>query len=49
MPNVFSARDLVSRPDNMDETVLSSLDLQIIIFLSLIFAVGGSRVGGSEY
>ena len=22
MPNVFSPRDLVSRPDNMDETVL---------------------------
>ena len=25
MPNVLSPRDLVSRPDNMDETVLSSL------------------------
>ena len=24
MPNVLSPRDLVSRPDNMDETVLSS-------------------------
>ena len=24
VPNVFSPRDLVSRPDNMDETVLSS-------------------------
>ena len=23
MPNVLSPRDLVSRPDNMDETVLS--------------------------
>ena len=22
MPNVFSPRDLVSRPDNMDETVI---------------------------
>ena len=25
MPNVLSPRDLVSRPDNMDEIVLSSL------------------------
>ena len=25
VPNVLSPRDLVSRPDNMDETVLSSL------------------------
>ena len=25
MPNVLSPRDLSSRPDNMDETVLSSL------------------------
>ena len=24
MPSVISPRDLVSRPDNMDETVLSS-------------------------
>ena len=24
VPNVLSPRDLVSRPDNMDETVLSS-------------------------
>ena len=24
VPNVLSARDLVSRPDNMDETILSS-------------------------
>ena len=24
MPNVLSPRDLVSRPDNMEETVLSS-------------------------
>ena len=24
MPNVLSPRDLVSRPENMDETVLSS-------------------------
>ena len=26
MPNVLSPRDLVSIPDNMDETVLSSSD-----------------------
>ena len=25
LPNVLSPRDLVSRPDNMDETVLSSI------------------------
>ena len=25
MPNVLSPRDLVSRPDNVDETVLSSI------------------------
>ena len=24
VPNVLSPRDLVSRPDNMDETILSS-------------------------
>ena len=24
VPNVLSARDLVSRPENMDETILSS-------------------------
>ena len=27
VPNVLSPRDLVSRPDNMDETVLSSYSL----------------------
>ena len=26
VPNVLSPRDLVSRPDNMDETVLSSME-----------------------
>ena len=24
VPNMFSPRDLVSRPDNMDETILTS-------------------------
>ena len=28
VPNVLSPRDLVSRPDNMDETVLSSQRLK---------------------
>ena len=27
MPNALSPRDLVSRPDNMDETVLSSIEI----------------------
>ena len=27
VPNVLSPRDLVSRPDNMDETVLSPTDM----------------------
>ena len=27
VPNVLCPRDLVSRPDNMDETVLSSSDI----------------------
>ena len=27
VPNVLSPRDLVSRPDNMDETVLSSYNI----------------------
>ena len=31
VPNVLSPRDLVSRPDNMDETVLSSRDCTIYI------------------
>ena len=31
MPNVLSPRDLVSRPDNMDETVLSSSCAAIFI------------------
>ena len=26
VPNVLSPRDLVSRPDNMDETILSSMN-----------------------
>ena len=29
VPNVLRPRDLVSRPDNMDETVLSSLNLHV--------------------
>ena len=29
MPNVLSPRDLVSRPDNMEETVISSQDYSI--------------------
>ena len=28
MPNVLSPRDLVSRPDNMEETVLHTADQQ---------------------
>ena len=38
MPNVLSTRDLVSRPDNTEETVLSSL------FLLFLFH-NGSIVG----
>ena len=36
MPNVLSPRDRVFRPDNMDETVLSSLQIkgQITLFAS---------------
>ena len=37
VPNVFSTRDLVSRPDNMDETVphtLSVRKLRVITVLS---------------
>ena len=33
MPNVLSPRDLVSRPDNMDETVLPSLYLHFNQYL----------------
>ena len=32
VPNVLSPRDLVSRPDNMDETVLSSSPLHVTLF-----------------
>ena len=36
VPNVLSPRDLVSRPDNMDETVLSSCKtFKLIIRLSV--------------
>ena len=28
VPNVFSPRDLVSRPYNMDETVLTTVEIQ---------------------
>ena len=31
VPNVLSPRDLVSRPDNMDKTVLSSSDKRLAI------------------
>ena len=31
MPNVLSPRDLVSRPDNMDESVLSSHSLFCVL------------------
>ena len=36
MPNVLSPRDLVSRPDNMDETVLSSYlrNMLLLLFVS---------------
>ena len=37
VPNVLSPRDLVSRPDNMDETVLSSSYTKINIFLSSLY------------
>ena len=36
VPNVLSPRDLVSRPDNMDETILSS-------YLSLTFIIHGNQ------
>ena len=36
VPNVLSPRDLVSRPDNMDETVLSSSNIHIIFIFALL-------------
>ena len=35
VPNVLSPRDLVSRPDNMDETVLSSFAYLYILTKSV--------------
>ena len=32
MPNVLSPRDLVSRPDNMDKTVLHTVSWASLIF-----------------
>ena len=31
MPNVLSSRDLVSRPDNMDKTVLTYTNIRVLI------------------
>ena len=31
VPNVLSPRDLVSRPDNMDETVLHTFGLVVLL------------------
>ena len=38
VPNVFSPRDLVSRPDNMDETVLSSFREPICLNYKNVFS-----------
>ena len=37
MPNVLSPRDLVSRPDNMDETVVSSSMVFVLLQCSSFF------------
>ena len=34
MPNVLSPRDLVSKPDNMDETVLHTLFINYSFYLT---------------
>ena len=36
MPNVLSPRDLVSRPDNMDETVLHNYCQNVMMCLILL-------------
>ena len=36
VPNVLSPRDLVSRPDNMDETVLSSSIIEAFGYKNVI-------------
>ena len=38
VPNVFSPRDLVSRPDNMDETVPHTI-LRFVLMLTLLRAM----------
>ena len=44
MPNVLSPRDLVSRPDNMDETVLSSHVLYFVLLHIIIVVLSASKV-----
>ena len=41
VPNVLSPRDLVSRPDNMDETVLSSE--KVVVLKSPCSATGSCK------
>ena len=48
MPNVLSPRDLVSRPDNMDETVLSSLPRGSAVAWWLMPRTPDPEVGGSS-
>ena len=36
VPNVFSPRDLVSGPENMDETELSSFWIEPILFVPFL-------------
>ena len=40
VPNVLSPRDLVSRPDNMDETILSSSG---VFFLSKTIILNNTK------
>ena len=36
VPNVLSTRDLVSRPDNMDETVLSASSSKVTLLQKVV-------------
>ena len=36
VPNVLSPRDLIFRPDNMDETVPHTLNIMLIHFVPLV-------------
>ena len=49
VPKVFSPRDLVSRPDNMDETVLSSSSRDCTIYAIVRLSLLRKTILNPEY